>query len=43
MSNNIARQLTSIITPCWGQLEFTQQCLASLTEHTRPAWERWIS
>jgi glycosyltransferase involved in cell wall biosynthesis len=31
--------LTSIIIPCWSQLEFTQQCLASLKEHTRPAWE----
>ena len=31
--------LTSIIIPCWNQLEFTQQCLASLKEHTRPAWE----
>ena len=39
MSNNIARELTSIIIPVWGQLEFTQQCLASLKEHTRPAWE----
>jgi|ERR1700678_1239085 hypothetical protein len=39
MSNNIARELTTIIVPCWGQLEFTQQCLASLKEHTRPASE----
>ena len=39
MSNDIARELTSIIIPVWGQLEFTQQCLASLKEHTRPAWE----
>ena len=39
MSNNIARELTSIIIPVWNQLEFTQQCLASLKEHTRPAWE----
>ena len=39
MSNNIDRELTSIIIPVWGQLEFTQQCLASLKEHTRPAWE----
>jgi GT2 family glycosyltransferase len=31
--------LTSIIIPCWNQVEFTQQCLASLKEHTRPAWE----
>jgi glycosyltransferase involved in cell wall biosynthesis len=39
MSNNIARELTSIIVPVCGQLEFTQQCLVSLKEHTRPAWE----
>jgi glycosyltransferase involved in cell wall biosynthesis len=39
MSNNIARELTSIIVPVCGQLEFTQQCLAALKEHTRPAWE----
>ena len=39
MSNNIARELTSIIVPAWNQLQFTQQCLAALEEHTRPAWE----
>jgi GT2 family glycosyltransferase len=31
--------LTSIIVPCWNQLEFTQQCLAAVKEHTRPCWE----
>ncbi len=31
--------LTSIIIPCWSQLEVTRQCLASLKEHTPPAWE----
>ncbi len=39
MNSNIARELTSIIIPVSNQLEFTQQCLASLKEHTRPAWE----
>ena len=39
MSTNVDRNLTSIIIPCWNQVEFTQQCLASLKEHTRPAWE----
>jgi cellulose synthase/poly-beta-1,6-N-acetylglucosamine synthase-like glycosyltransferase len=29
---------SSIIIPCWNQLEFTQQ-LAALKEHTRSAWE----
>ena len=31
--------LTSIIIPCWGQLEFTRQCLAALKSHTRRPWE----
>jgi glycosyltransferase involved in cell wall biosynthesis len=31
--------LTTIIIPVSNQLEFTQQCLASLKEHTRPEWE----
>jgi glycosyltransferase involved in cell wall biosynthesis len=31
--------LTSIIIPCWSQLEFTQQCIAALKDHTRPSWE----
>ncbi len=41
MSNNIniARGLTSIIVPVWNQIEFTQQCIATLKSHTRPAWE----
>ena len=36
---HLVRELTSIIIPCWNQLGFTQQCLAALKEHTRPAWE----
>jgi glycosyltransferase involved in cell wall biosynthesis len=39
MKIKIARGLASIIIPVWNQLEFTQQCLASLKEHTRPEWE----
>ena len=31
--------LTSIIIPCWSQLEFTRQCLAALKSHTRRPWE----
>ena len=31
--------LTSIIVPCWNQLEFTRHCLRSLFQHTTPAWE----
>ncbi len=37
-SNSVAG-LTSIIVPCWNQLEFTRQCIAALRCHTRPAWE----
>ena len=29
--------LTTIIVPCWNQIAFTQQCIASLKSHTRPA------
>jgi glycosyltransferase involved in cell wall biosynthesis len=39
MSSSTIRGLSSIIVPCWNQLEFTQQCLAALKEHTRPSWE----
>ena len=39
MSNQIVRDLTSIIIPCWNEIEFTQQCIAALKSHTRPAWE----
>jgi len=31
--------LTSIIIPCWNQLEFTRRCIASLKRHTRAPWE----
>ena len=31
--------LSSIIIPCWNQLEFTRICLESLFERTGPAWE----
>ena len=39
MSHNPIRDLTSIIIPCWNEIEFTQQCIAALKGHTRPAWE----
>ena len=40
MSNDgTIRGLVSIIIPCWNQIEFTQQCIAALKSHTRPAWE----
>ena len=31
--------LTSIIIPCWNQLEFTRKCIASLFRQTGPGWE----
>ncbi len=31
--------LTSIIIPCWNQIEFTRVCLSALVRHTRPRWE----
>ena len=31
--------LTSVIVPCWNQLEFTRECLRALFRHTTPAWE----
>ena len=39
MSDCTIRGLTSIIIPCWNQLEFTRQCLAALKAHTLLAWE----
>jgi O-antigen biosynthesis protein len=39
VSTGAIRGLSSIIVPCWNQLEFTQQCLAALKTHTSPSWE----
>jgi glycosyltransferase involved in cell wall biosynthesis len=39
MNTNSIPGLTSIVIPCWNQLEFTRHCVAALTRHTRPAWE----
>jgi glycosyltransferase involved in cell wall biosynthesis len=39
MSANSIPGLTSIIVPCWNQLEFTRQCIVALKNHTRPPWE----
>jgi glycosyltransferase involved in cell wall biosynthesis len=36
---NTIRGLASIIVPCWGQLEFTRQCVAALKSQTQPPWE----
>lgn len=32
-------RLTSVIIPCFNQVEFTQLCLSSLFRHTRSPWE----
>jgi glycosyltransferase involved in cell wall biosynthesis len=34
-----SRMLTSVIVPCFDQLEFTRHCLQSLFRHTRREWE----
>ncbi len=33
------RGLTSVIVPCWNQLEFTRLCLRALFRHTERPWE----
>jgi glycosyltransferase involved in cell wall biosynthesis len=32
-------RLTSVIVPCWNQLEFTRKCLHALFRQTAPSWE----
>ena len=39
MARNPAPGATSIIIPCWNQLEFTRQCIAALLRHTHGPWE----
>jgi Glycosyl transferase family 2 len=39
MSTSTVRGLSSIIILCWNHIEYTQQCIAALKEHTRPDWE----
>ena len=39
MSAPSVRGLTSIIIPCWNQLEFTRKCIAALFRQTGPNWE----
>jgi glycosyltransferase involved in cell wall biosynthesis len=34
-----SRTLTSVIVPCFNQLEFTRHCLRALFAHTRREWE----
>jgi glycosyltransferase involved in cell wall biosynthesis len=39
MNLSTVRALSSVIIPCWNQLEFTRQCIAALVRQTRPDWE----
>jgi glycosyltransferase involved in cell wall biosynthesis len=32
-------RLTSVIVPCWNQVEFTRKCLHALFRQTAPSWE----
>jgi glycosyltransferase involved in cell wall biosynthesis len=38
-STNVQAGLTSIIVPCWNQLEFTRHCVNALRRYTRQPWE----
>jgi hypothetical protein len=39
MNCDVIRGLTSVIVPCWNQLEFTRQCITALVCHARRPWE----
>ncbi len=39
MSSHSVPGTTSVIIPCWNQLEYTRQCIAALLRHTRGKWE----
>jgi glycosyltransferase involved in cell wall biosynthesis len=39
MSDSTVPGLTSIIIPCWNELEFTRQCITAIKNHTHPPWE----
>ncbi len=39
MSDQSVRGLSSVIIPCWNQLEFTRKCIAALFRQTGPNWE----
>lgn len=39
MSQTVVPGLTSVIVPCWNQLEFTRHCLRALVRHTHRPWE----
>ncbi len=39
MSEQSVRRLSSVIIPCWNQLEFTRKCIGALFRQTGPNWE----
>jgi glycosyltransferase involved in cell wall biosynthesis len=39
MNDSTVPGLTSIIIPCWNELEFTRQCITAIKNHTHPPWE----
>src|ERR1017187_6595766 len=39
MNTNSVPGTTSVIIPCWNQVEYTRQCVAALLRHTRSIWE----
>ncbi len=39
MTSLAGHNLTSVIIPCFNQLEFTRHCVRALFRHTRPPWE----
>ena len=39
MSTPVVGGFSSVIIPCWNQLEFTRKCIAALFRRTGPNWE----
>ena len=39
MSTKSVPGTTSVIVPCWNQLDYTRSCISALLHHTRPPWE----
>ena len=42
MSEQSIRGFSSVIIPCWNQLEFTRKCVAALMRQTGLNWERIV-
>lgn len=39
MSTTAVGGLSSVIIPCWNQLQFTRKCIGALFRQTGPNWE----